>query len=185
MFLCGKGGIKIFQSTLPVWGATIVDNGNTDHWYISIHAPRVGSDAGEQNIFLACRISIHAPRVGSDVHDTCGFCGDYSISIHAPRVGSDKTGSKIFPDVTDFNPRSPCGERPRMKRNGNRWKIFQSTLPVWGATEYGEDESEYILISIHAPRVGSDPFPGESIQPATISIHAPRVGSDRVREATI
>ena len=34
---------------------------------------------------------------------------------------------------------------------------FQSTLPVWGATDYMLSISKTLLISIHAPRVGSDP----------------------------
>ena len=33
-----------FQSTLPVWGATMIITGNHNANYISIHAPRVGSD---------------------------------------------------------------------------------------------------------------------------------------------
>ena len=36
----------VFQSTLPVWGATWVTVGNSGTLYhISIHAPRVGSDS--------------------------------------------------------------------------------------------------------------------------------------------
>ena len=37
----------------------------------------------------------------------------------------------------------------------NTWQ-FQSTLPVWGATQIKSKCSRFILISIHAPRVGSD-----------------------------
>ena len=57
-----------------------------------------------------------------------------------------------------FNPRSPCGERQNGDKPGN---------PVR-------------LISIHAPRVGSDSFALNPMSPGSfISIHAPRVGSDR------
>ena len=35
---------KQFQSTLPVWGATKLMTSNVSGNYISIHAPRVGSD---------------------------------------------------------------------------------------------------------------------------------------------
>ena len=35
---------KEFQSTLPVWGATLTYNVFPDGSKISIHAPRVGSD---------------------------------------------------------------------------------------------------------------------------------------------
>jgi hypothetical protein len=37
--------------------------------------------------------------------------------------------------------------------------IFQSTLPVWGATRLSGYNLFFILISIHAPRVGSDSPP--------------------------
>ena len=128
--------------------------------------------------------------------------------------------------LRNFNPRSPCGERPNTTSTGfisfifqstlpvwgatNTWSlgrstlVFQSTLPVWGATEMIFSSSFCILISIHAPRVGSDrayqhcPVPGRHFNPrspcgerryecpvpvcsAAISIHAPRVGSDYFR----
>ena len=35
----------------------------------------------------------------------------------------------------DFNPRSPCGERQDKYRFQLYDNVFQSTLPVWGATE--------------------------------------------------
>ena len=63
----------------------------------------------------------------------------------------------LFASVAgNFNPRSPCGERPALIIIDHR------------QTE----------ISIHAPRAGSDPryrLPRPALQ---ISIHAPRAGSD-------
>ena len=57
--------------------------------------------------------------------------------------------------------------------------LFQSTLPVWGATSGYQNEERAQLISIHAPRVGSDRIcPGGAVRVDRISIHAPRVGSD-------
>ena len=35
-------------------------------------------------------------------------------------------------------------------------KLFQSTLPVWGATRLSLELGRVHFISIHAPRVGSD-----------------------------
>ena len=62
---------------------------------------------------------------------------------------------------------------------------FQSTLPAWGATAQGKYSTPAILISIHAPRMGSD---FNSLTEASviriISIHAPRMGSDRRSELT-
>ena len=101
---------------------------------ISIHAPRVGSDGCRKRGTVLQRISIHAPRVGSDEYrpgrcahsqyfnprSPCGerhelaatFADGSMISIHAPRVGSDKA---ILTSLRAM-------------------VIFQSTLPVWGAT---------------------------------------------------
>ena len=79
-----------FQSTLPVWGATVaMSRSPCTPSEISIHAPRVGSDVHAiANIGRVYDISIHAPRVGSDVHIRGGLFLPH-ISIHAPRVGSD------------------------------------------------------------------------------------------------
>ena len=55
---------------------------------------------------------------------------------------------------------------------------FQPTLPVWGATGGEFKKIKQILISTHAPRVGSDLVLLEQLRTIDISIHAPRVGSD-------
>ena len=170
-------------------------------------------------------ISIHAPRVGSDAFSICTLppatrhfnprspCGErpvgasieiakLCISIHAPRVGSDPTWSARLPNLKNFNPRSPCGERRLTPRPSQQPRRFQSTLPVWVATSLhrswtvphrnfnprspcGErhplQPRQSILghISIHAPRVGSDMICCSTLIPVdSISIHAPRVGSD-------
>ena len=59
---------------------------------------------------------------------------------------------------TYFNPRSPCGERPSVSRYSGLFSIFQSTLPVRGATKKRGNQSCMTRISIHAPRAGSDPL---------------------------
>ena len=58
--------------------------------------------------------------------------------------------------ATDFNPRSPCGERRDLSAIGSSEQIFQSTLPVRGATHFSMFEPLSQYISIHAPRAGSD-----------------------------
>ena len=59
--------ILIFQSTLPAWGATLTPREKNGSRYISIHAPRMGSDErGAEPGTIPCGISIHAPRMGSD-----------------------------------------------------------------------------------------------------------------------
>ena len=56
------------------------------------------------------------------------------ISTHAPRTGSDANTGAVADSVTNFNPRSPHGERQ-----------YFSSCDFW-----------HILISTHAPRTGSD-----------------------------
>ena len=81
---------------------------------------------------------------------------DLRISIHAPLTGSDKKGLEANWATLYFNPRSPYGERQMDKRRLRDLELFQSTLPLRGATW---DVPRYILsedISIHAPLTGSD-----------------------------
>ena len=147
-----------FQSTLPVWGATPSSLPRCPGWRISIHAPRVGSDSALAYPHKQHQhISIHAPRVGSDTvaHK---FSLVHIISILAPRVGSDKCFSIDIKIKTNFNPRSPCGERPTICALQKHPQLFQSTLPVWGATNFIKLLVVHSVISIHAPRVGSDRF---------------------------
>ena len=55
-----------------------------------------------------------------------------------------------------FNPRSPHGERRRCEAIPAICSAFQSTLPAWGATPRSKFIARIRIISIHAPRMGSD-----------------------------
>ena len=168
---------------------------------ISIHAPRVGSDCAGA-AFLLCSLQFQSTLpVWGATWNLRRANRKSSISIHAPRVGSDVQGRLFYYAHCNFNPRSPCGERPSRYASVSGITSFQSTLPVWGATAppaslpsqtvfqstlpvWGATFSSLkklftMSISIHAPRVGSDCAGGISGQvPVDISIHAPRVGSD-------
>ena len=123
-------------------------------------------------------ISIHAPRTGSDAITICGweFTGDFNPrSPHGERL---TWGAKKYASEDNFNPRSPHGERQTgssrsreaakfqstlpargataRSRQKEGKKIFQSTLPARGATIRGNFQKLARLISIHAPRTGSD-----------------------------
>ena len=56
------------------------------------------------------------------------------ISTHAPRAGSDAVSCPWPGRNSNFNPRSPCGERPGLFNNIVGTVLFQPTLPVRGAT---------------------------------------------------
>ena len=105
--------LLLFQSTLPVWGATLAKTGMLHFSVsISIHAPRVGSDcfsavlASMEELFQST-----LPVWGATVHLQT-HASKIGISIHAPRVGSDQLSTAIVCRGSNFNPRSPCGERP-------------------------------------------------------------------------
>ena len=101
-----------FQSTLPVRGATFILKFNCKDIWISIHAPRAGSDqeggyssrrlrqfqstlpvrgatTNISTLQYTVNISIHAPRAGSDILVSHELRNGDDISIHAPRAGSD------------------------------------------------------------------------------------------------
>ena len=97
---------SIFQSTLPVRGATCTLAHNNIYNGISIHAPREGSDSDVKNYLNITWISIHAPREGSDP-PMWPIVNIFIISIHAPREGSDKHSQHPLDKRQNFNPRSP------------------------------------------------------------------------------
>ena len=78
------------------------------------------------------------------------------ISIHAPLAGSDHILYEFFFIARNFNPRSPCGERRKVPSLCFVTLIFQSTLPLRGATIRGYCYRSGRRISIHAPLAGSD-----------------------------
>ncbi len=169
----------LFQSTLPLRGAT-----------------------GAVNVALpVAGISIHAPLAGSDSPVTPA-AAYMVISIHAPLAGSDHQRRRAGTEIHHFNPRSPCGERRMKNSDCVSFRVFQSTLPLRGATilitaarftstdfnprsPCGERPVPAFRvvhmgnISIHAPLAGSDLtslFPTKFLH--FISIHAPLAGSD-------
>ena len=79
---------------------------------------------------------------------------------HSPCGERHIKESPLIVEIFDFNPHSPCGERHNSIKSINRNKKFQSTLPVWGATSTIICTINYIFISIHTPRVGSDNVSG-------------------------
>ncbi len=123
-----------FQSTLPVRGATPQRGNHVQNAAISIHAPRTGSDilfsGGNINgaIFQSTLPVRGATRFFTQIIK--GFL----ISIHAPRTGSDVDFNADGKICKNFNPRSPYGERRLLRLTETPSLLFQSTLPVRGAT---------------------------------------------------
>ena len=147
-----------FQSTLPVGGAT---DGNVNGRYakcISIHAPRGGSDRNTHN--LGCKVNDFNPRSpwGERLHRKASSFLICYFNPRSPWGERPPGGSTVTVSKDDFNPRSPWGERPKQFYMADKSLIFQSTLPVGGATVTRQECQKTNDISIHAPRGGSDRF---------------------------
>ena len=125
-----------FQSTHPVWGATVDDAFKASHTEISIHAPRVGCDGGVRS----------SPTTRDGFQSTHPVWGATCLSHGGGASGPD------------FNPRTPCGVRRPWVVKSRSSGGFQSTHPVWGATLRGGRLIPLPGISIHAPRVGCDKY---------------------------
>ena len=126
-----------FQSTLPARGAT--------------RRGLVGTNPG--------RFQSTLPARGATFHQQ-DFHVRVSISIHAPRTGSDRLCAPGDNRACDFNPRSPHGERRcHTLLHIQMGKDFNPRSP------HGERLVDCfilvnkIVISIHAPRTGSDNRP--------------------------
>ena len=191
----------LFQSTRPVWGATINQGGFQNvHFYFNPRAP-CGARQGWvgqwdiQKQFQSTRPvwgATFLPRGAAVGHD---------ISIHAPRVGRDSAGQPCGGPAQDFNPRAPCGARrghaflvfahqrisihaPRVGRDV--WRplrpssatYFNPRAPCGARHLVAQQLRAHAVISIHAPRVGRDGTFVEILDICLISIHAPRVGRD-------
>ncbi len=156
--ICDILTLMLFQSTLPVRGATT---------FVSISLssssdfnPR--SPCGERRSTTSSLLPRHLqfqstlPVRGATVplHLALALSGNFN-----PRspCGERQIWSLCPLWQFHFNPRSPCGERHRtslIRQSKNR---FQSTLPVRGATGSDSDIMLHLIeISIHAPRAGSD-----------------------------
>ena len=144
-----------FQSTLPLQGATGMGRRNRHRKGISIHTPLAGSDAALRKCWRSLIFQSTLPLRGATRPDNW----------------------TIWP-TGYFNPHSPCGER-RYQRPCKPIRsisihtplagsdlstfvyrppflTFQSTLPLRGATRRARSRPDAISISIHTPLAGSD-----------------------------
>ena len=149
---------QAFQSTHPLRGAT--SKSTIIESTLSYFNPRTPCGV-RQSIFCAryagSRISIHAPLAGCDRIFTTGGKTDCKFQSTHPLRGatsvafsiSCKTGrfqsthplrgathkSRCMPSpARHFNPRTPCGVRPKKYAITPSPKPFQSTHPLRGAT---------------------------------------------------
>ena len=171
----------VFQSTLPVGGATRIITPPGIPICISIHAPRGGSDTvGLVSAVKVILFQSTLPAGGATASSTtptwagCDFnprspwgerlflpvacTGGNYFNPRSPWGERLSTPTTLPATVLYFNPRSPWGERHPYGMADDEDIRFQSTLPVGGATSLRSICAGNFFISIHAPRGGSDLF---------------------------
>ena len=168
----------LFQSTLPARGATLLEG-----------------NPGKQKLFQST-----LPARGATYLLTRMVVSPL-ISIHAPRTGSDTACWATAPSRSNFNPRSPHGERPGESSISSQLSQFQSTLPARGATLLVNGLWHDQIFQSTLPARGATQRPAraasrQQFQPTLpargatrrqqliyhrlcISTHAPRTGSDQ------
>ena len=142
--------VSRFQSTRPVWGATLKRSCVMSR--MCSFNPRAPCGARP----LATETTVHVigfqstrPVWGATAHNWPAS-SHFDVSIHAPRVGRDSFSPPRDHPAQGFNPRAPCGARQTLGLTWEDIDLFQSTRPVWGAT--GEPFSSALVQSFQSTR---------------------------------
>ena len=152
----GNTGVTGFLSTLPARGATFDIAYGKSQITISIHAPREGSDKSVQNFLRPP--GYFYPRSPRGERLPQLNTGPYNLKFLStlPARGATAKPSAPAAMCLNFYPRSPRGERlTNAGLEGDTTK-YLSTLPARGATGLTLQARVVAIISIHAPREGSD-----------------------------
>ena len=145
-----------FQSTLPARGATTRPPCNIAPMLISIHAPREGSDAAASDSAADCSIFQSTLPARGATRWRWSILRINIISIHAPREGSDMCSRFRITEARLFQSTLPARGATLFGKSRSTARVFQSTLPARGATDIVFVKTGMPVISIHAPREGSD-----------------------------
>ena len=158
-----------FQSTHPVWDATLPANMPCQLQPISIHASRMGCDLFYPDMRLYQCISIHASRMGCDQPERQSDPSRL-ISIHASRMGCDSTTCLPEPHPQDFNPRIPYGMRRRKRCSASQETDFNPRIPYGMRLCRLTRHAHATAISIHASRMGCDVT--DSLEPSPVQFQS-------------
>ena len=141
---------KPFQSTRPLRGATgtVVALPAADEFQST--RPLRGATLFWLSRRRTRKISFHAPLAGRDPPDYV-ISEPLPISIHAPLAGRDRDMVADLDRDRHFNPRAPCGARPRSDPRGRVPARFQSTRPLRGATTERVPQSQCRHFNPRAP----------------------------------
>ena len=127
-----------------------------DQWQDAVNSFRV---VAEPAMYLTPAFQSMLPVRGAPGDSEGIYLDVYLFQSTLPARGATVRLLLPGPPGDNFNPRSPRGER-RFVGTEDQWlaSLFQSTLPMRGATQGVGGVWGLLLISIHAPREGSDSF---------------------------
>ena len=145
--------IPQFQSTRPLRGAT---SGSCTSWpavrYFNPRAPCGARLTRAPEGELASRISIHAPLAGRDQIGKWVQKASYEFQSTRPLRGATPAQRLSSSCTSNFNPRAPCGARPRPASVSLRASSdFNPRAPCGARRRRHTGSSLWLSISIHAP----------------------------------
>ncbi len=150
---------------------------------ISIHAPRRGSDGSSGfSPATAARFQSTLP-VGGATRLINALDAAHIFQSTLPVGGATTLSLRLLARTSNFNPRSPWGERPGLFHQHILRVEISIHAPRGGSDVGCGFWASGTLISIHAPRGGSDGGQRHAVAPLGISIHAPRGGATCLDEA--
>ncbi len=140
-------------------------------WFQSTHSLRSATPSGTLELY-GFIVSIHALLAECDSAPgrTQYRCGMFQ-STHSLRSATGR-GGRGRRAAARFNPRTPCGVRPRARMEAAAMCLFQSTHSLRSATEiYAAETTRNWFQSTHSLRSATR-GPGTGEQDDAVSIHA-------------
>ena len=171
-----------FQSTLPARGATRLPRGCfCRHRLFQSTLPARGATRwASLSVGVSVFQSTLPARGATSMLSRIANGERFQSTL--PARGATRDAAKSGNHPGDFNPRSPHGERRCRPWHPAPRYTFQSTLPARGATACLPSRrgcTQYF--NPRSPHGERQHIPGCNFWHILISIHAPRTGSDRVR----
>ena len=125
---------------------------------ISIHAPRMGSDALHGGVIGPhCEFLSTPPAWGATSQQCCTDTTSAEFLSTPPAWGATPCVGRIrFGSMAFLSTPPAWGATARGCNREYRRVQFLSTPPAWGATVSTVRPCKLLKISIHAPRMGSD-----------------------------
>ena len=153
--VAGRGKPQNFNPRSPHGERRLGLGRRKERKYFNPRSPHGERLPAPLRICSALRISIHAPRTGSDRESPAHGAGLHYFNPRSPH-GERHAPHQRRPSAFDFNPRSPHGERRDAIAPLPTQRDFNPRSPHGERRQSSGAMSMTQIISIHAPRTGSD-----------------------------